>query len=306
MKLIIDTDPGVDDAMAITFAALHPGIELLGLTTVFGNVTAMQGTHNALYLSERLGHSVPVAEGANAPRVLPPFKPSAHVHGPEGFGDLQVPPPKGKAVEESAAEFLCRMARQNPGEIILCPVGPMTNVAAAIDLDPDFAKNLKSIVFMGGALDARGNVTAFAEANTWHDPHALDVVLQSGADITMVGLDVTMRLILKLADFDRMAELNPMHGGLLRDMGHFYLDFYKTIGAAGCGFHDPMTIIAALHPELFELETTPLAVTLDGEEIGRTYRTSGRPPVKVCLNLDVERVKAIFIDTLAAPADAVA
>ena len=107
MKLIIDTDPGVDDAMAITFAALHPDIELLGLTTVFGNVTAMQGTHNALYLSERLGLSIPVSEGANVPRVLPPFKPSAHVHGPEGFGDLTVPQPKGKQSRKPRPSSSC-------------------------------------------------------------------------------------------------------------------------------------------------------------------------------------------------------
>lgn len=299
MKLVIDTDPGVDDAMAITFAALHPDIELLGLTTVFGNVTAAQGTRNALYLAERLGISVPVAEGANVPRALPPFEPSVHVHGPEGLGDLPAPEPKGKAIGESAAQFLSRIARENPGEIVLCPVGPMTNVAAAIDLDPDFIKNIKSIVFMGGTLDRHGNVSPFAEANTWHDPHALDVVLQSGADITMVGLDVTMKLILKADDFAQMAEINPKHGGFLQDISHFYLEFYKTVGEAGCGFHDPMTIVAALHPELFVTESTPLAVKLDGEEIGRTYRTSGRAPVRVCLNLDVERVKATFMSALA-------
>jgi inosine-uridine nucleoside N-ribohydrolase len=299
MKLVIDTDPGVDDAMAITFAALHPDIELLGLTTVFGNVTAAQGTRNALYLAERLGISVPVAEGADVPRALPPFEPSAHVHGPEGFGDLPAPEPTGKAIGESAAQFLSRIARENPGEIVLCPVGPMTNVAAAMDLDPDFIKNIKSIVFMGGTLDRHGNVSPFAEANTWHDPHALDVVLQSGADITMVGLDVTMSLILKADDFSHMAALNPRHGGFLQDISHFYLEFYKTVGEAGCGFHDPMTIVAALHPEMFEAESTPLAVKLDGEEVGRTYRTSGRAPVKVCLKLDVERVKATFMDALA-------
>ena len=299
MKLVIDTDPGVDDAMAITFAALHPDIELLGLTTVFGNVTASQGTHNALYLSERLGLDIPVAEGANVPRVLPPFEPSAHVHGPEGFGDLKVPAPKGKAIAETAAEFLCRVARENPGQIVLCPVGPMTNVADAIDLDPDFAKNLKSIVFMGGTLDRQGNVTPFAEANTWHDPHALDVVLQRGANITMVGLDVTMKLILMAEDFTKMAEINSVHGGFLRDISHFYLKFYKTVGEAGCGFHDPMTIIAALRPELFKTESTPLGVVLDGEEIGRTYRTEGRPAVNVCVDLDVERVKAEFMEALA-------
>lgn len=300
MKLVIDTDPGVDDAMAITFAALHPEIELLGLTTVFGNVTAMQGTRNALYLSERLGLAVPVAEGANVPRDLPPFEPSAHVHGAEGFGDLSVPDPVGKPVEEGAAEFLVRMAREHAGELVVCPVGPMTNVARAIDLDPDFVRNVKSIVFMGGTLDRRGNVTPFAEANTWHDPHALDIVLQSGADITMVGLDVTMQLILLAADFDRMAEINPEHGGFLRDISHFYLKFYKTVGEAGCGFHDPMTIIAALRPELFTTEVTPLAVTLAGEEIGRTHRTTGRPASRVCLDLEVEKVKALFIDTLRA------
>lgn len=299
MKLVIDTDPGVDDAMAITFAALHPGIDLLGLTTVFGNVTAMQGTRNALYLAERLGQTVPVAEGANRPMALPPFKPSVHVHGPEGFGDLDVPTPQGRAVSESAAEFLVRIVRDNPGEIVLCPVGPMTNVADAIKLDPTFAGNLKSLVFMGGALDARGNVTPFAEANTWHDPHALDVVLESEADVTMVGLDVTMRLIFTAADFDELAGLNPQHGGYLRDMSHFYLQFYKTIGQNGCGFHDPMTIIAALHPELFTTETTPLAVALSGDEIGRTHRTTGRKPAKVALDLDVQRVKDVFVDALA-------
>lgn len=298
MKLVIDTDPGVDDAMAITFAALHPDIELLGLTTVFGNVTAPQGTRNALYLAERLGISVPVAEGANVPRALPPFKPSVHVHGAEGYGDLPAPQPKGKAVAESAAEFLCRIARENPGEIVLCPVGPMTNVAAAIDLDPNFAGNLKSIVFMGGTLDRRGNVSPYAEANTWHDPHALDVVLQSGADIVMVGLDVTMQLIFKAEDFTELARINPEHGGFLRDISHFYLKFYHSVGEAGCGFHDPMTIIAALHPELFTVERTPLAVKLDGEEIGRTYRTSGRAPVAVCLGLDADKVKSVFVESL--------
>jgi inosine-uridine nucleoside N-ribohydrolase len=298
LKLVIDTDPGVDDAMAITYAALNPDIEFLGMTTVYGNVTAMQGTRNALYLAERLGLSIPVAEGANVPRALPPFEPSKHVHGNEGFGDLDVPQPKGKAVAETAPEFLVRMAREHKGELVLCPVGPMTNVAAAIDLDPEFATNLKSIVFMGGTLDRQGNVTPYAEANTWHDPHALDVVLQSDAKITMVGLDVTMKLILMAADFDRLAEINPTHGGFLRDMGHFYLKFYYSIGEAGCGFHDPMTIIAALHPEWFTVETTPLAVKLEGEEIGRTHRTTGRKPVDVCLDLDIEKVKADFIATL--------
>ncbi|NIZ10880.1 nucleoside hydrolase [Pseudooceanicola sp. HF7] len=303
MKLIIDTDPGVDDALAILYAALHPGIQLVGLTTVFGNVTVEQATRNALCLVERAGLDVPVAEGAGKPLELPPFEPAAIVHGPEGFGDIPAPVVSGKALEETAAEFLVRMARETPGEIVLCPIGPITNVAEAIRLDPDFATNIKSIVFMGGALDARGNVSGVAEANTWHDPHALDIVLASGADITMVGLDVTMQVLLTAEDFRELARIDPEHGAFLQEMSHFYLAFYHSKGEAGCGFHDPMAVMACLMPDLLDCEVTPLSVVLEGEEIGRTVRATGpaagRAPVRVALGCDPAEVKRRYFDLFA-------
>ncbi|AWI85420.1 nucleoside hydrolase [Alloyangia pacifica] len=295
MKLIIDTDPGVDDALAILYAAAHPQIELLGLTTVFGNVTVQQATRNALYLVERAGLDIPVAEGASKPMQLPPFTPSHHVHGPEGFGHLPEMAPKGTKIDESAAEFLVRMARAHKGELVLCPIGPITNVADAIALDPEFARNLREIVFMGGALDARGNITPYAEANTYHDPHALDIVLQSGAEIRMIGLDVTMEVLLTAEDFEELERRDPEHGAFLREMSHFYLEFYRTVGAEGCGLHDPLAVMACVMPGLVGLEHTAVDVVLEGPEIGRTRRASGRPEIGVALNCDGADIKRRFI-----------
>lgn len=301
IKLLIDTDPGIDDAMAILYAALHPGIELVGLTSVFGNVTVEQATRNALHLVERAGLNIPVAEGAGKPMVLPPFTPSHHVHGPEGFGTLPAATPALRAVDETAAAFLVRMAREHAGELMLCPVGPITNVADAIRLDPEFATNVKKIVFMGGALDVRGNVSAAAEANTWHDPHALDIVLASGADITMVGLDVTLQILLNEPDFAELASLHPAHGGFLQEISTFYLDFYRSIGLTGCGLHDPMAVMACVEPDLFRIERTPLETVLEGPEIGRTIRsTQARKPVDVCLGCDRDVIRARYFAPFAA------
>ncbi len=297
MKLIIDTDPGVDDALAILYAAAHPQIDLLGLTTVFGNVTVAQATRNALYLVERAGLDIPVAEGAAKALELPAATPSHHVHGPEGFGSLPEMTPRGAKLDESAPEFLVRMAREHKGELVLCPIGPITNIADAIRLDPEFAQNVKRIVFMGGALDAPGNISPHAEANTYHDPHALDIVLQSGANICMVGLDVTMQVLLRAEDFAELERRDPEHGAFLREMSHFYLDFYRSVGVEGCGLHDPLAVMACIMPQIIGTERAPLQVTLDGPEIGNTLRCTGRPEVEIALSCDPVEVKRLFMET---------
>lgn len=298
MKLLIDTDPGIDDAMAIIFAARHPDVELVGLTTVFGNVPVETATRNALALVEHCGLDIPVAQGAAKPVTLPPFTPPAHIHGAEGFGHLPAFRPRGRALPESAAEFMLRIARDNPGEITLCPIGPITNVAEALRLDPGFARNIGRIVLMGGALDAPGNITPHAEANTYHDPHALETVLRSGAEVVMVGLDVTMRSQLIAADFRALAEAAPHDGGLLDAMAGFYLDFYQSIGQPGCALHDPMAIIACLHPELFTLERTAMGVVLEGEEIGRVHRSAQQGRSAAALDCDAEAVTRLFLDVI--------
>lgn len=299
MKLLIDTDPGIDDAMAILFAARHPEIELIGLTTVFGNVTAQTATRNALALVEHCGLDIPVAEGADRPLVLPPFQPPAHIHGAEGFGHRPAPEPRGQAVAEDAAAFMTRLARESPGQITLCPVGPMTNVARAIRLDPAFAKNIGRIVMMGGALDAPGNISPHAEANAYHDPDAMDIVLRSGADVTMIGLDVTMRAQMDAADFAALAAAAPLDGGLLADMAGLYLEFYASLGQPGCALHDPMAVIACIRPELFVFEETGLAAVTSGAEVGQTIRRGDGARSRAALDCDAAAVKALFMDGLA-------
>ncbi len=293
-KLLIDTDPGVDDAMAIYMAARLPNLEIVGLTTVFGNVNTPTATRNALTLLERAGISAPVAQGASKPLELPPFEPPVVVHGEEGFGALPAETPKAEAVDEDAVAFLCRMASEHKGELVVCPVGPITNIAEAIRRDPSFAKNVKRIVFMGGALDCPGNITPYAEANTYHDPHALKIVLESGADILMVGLDVTLQVLLDKTDFETLEQLDPDLGGHLKAMGDYYLAFYQSIGLTGCGLHDPLAVLACVEEDLVKTEKVSLGVVLDGEEIGRTYRAQSGPQIDVALQVDVERARELF------------
>ncbi|WP_027257807.1 nucleoside hydrolase [Leisingera aquimarina] len=302
VKLIIDTDPGIDDAMAIFYAAAAPDIDLLGLTTIFGNVTTATATRNALRLLEAAGLDLPVAAGATAPLVLPPFKPSAYVHGEEGFGDIPAAEPKGKPLNEEAADFLCRMAREHKGELVVCPIGPLTNIALAMQRDPEFIRNVKSIVVMGGSLEEGGNITPHAEANIYHDPHAADVVCKSGSKVVFVGLDVTHRILCRPEDFAAIAAQSPDLGGMLQEMSHFYIKFYREVaGLNGCSLHDPAAVIACTHPGLFGMRGVPLEVSCGGETSGATLAApdSARAPIKVCMTVEADAVKSLFLRRLA-------
>jgi len=302
LKLIIDTDPGIDDAMAILYAIAAPEIDLLGLTTVFGNVTTPKATRNALYLLEQAGIEIPVAEGLHRPRIGPPFPPTSAVHGAEGFGTLAVPTPQRRALVETAPEYLVRMARAHQGELLLCPIGPLTNIAAAMELDPSFCSNLKGMVVMGGSLRAGGNITPAAEANFYHDPDAADFVLRHGCNMTLVGLDVTNRVICPRSFFARLASESPKMGGLLHDMAEFYIDFYETVGKfAGCGMHDPSALVACIAPELFTTEPHALRVALSGDRAGEmiAVANSTAQAVNVCTDVQAEAVKQNFFKNVA-------
>lgn len=296
MKLIIDTDPGVDDAMALFWAHAAPELELIGLTTVFGNVRVDQATRNALVLCDVMGLDIPVAEGAGQPSVLPPFTPSAYVHGDEGFGDMPAMTPTRAKDPRDAVTYLTETVRAYRGEVVVAPIGPLTNIAAAIEADPDFAKNVKQIVIMGGGLKG-GNITPHAEANFYHDPHAAHVVMTCGAPIIMVGLDITEEVTCVPADFAAMAKASPKHGKMLQDMSHFYLRFYAEYGLDGCGLHDPAAIIAITHPELFEMKRTGVSVVSEGEEAGRSVATDG-PGVDVAIGGDADAIKALFMERI--------
>lgn len=299
VPMIIDTDPGIDDAMAIYYAAADPDIEIMGLTTVFGNVHVEQATRNALYLLEQSGMVAPVFKGAAKPLELPLSPPSSQVHGDEGFGGLPAPQPIGKAEEISAAEFLVKCCAANPGEVVICAIGPLTNLALALRLDPHIAHTVKRVVIMGGSVEAGGNITKHAEANIYHDPHAAAEVFAAEWEVVMVGLDVTHDIICTDRDFDRVKAKAPKLGGFIKAISEFYLDFYASVGLAeGCHLHDPAAIIAAAHPQYFNMVPASIRVVLDGEEQGRTVAdaNAGTPPVQVCMEVDADGVKARFIN----------
>lgn len=300
MKLILDTDPGIDDAMAFYYAHMSEGLELHALTTVFGNVTTADATQNALWLGESVGVDMPVYPGAERPLQIVPNEPSDYVHGPHGFGDVEIKTPLGRAQETSAAAFLAAEAAAHPGEITVCAVGPLTNIALAIEIDPNFVANLKQLVIMGGSLDAGGNVSAAAEANFWNDPHAAQKVLTApgGGEIVIVGLDVTTKVAFGEADYTAIAQGAPKAGGFLKEIGAFYMRFYESVtGAYQAFLHDPAAVIAVESPELFEMVEVPLNVVVEGEDIGGMVRDeSVARRCKVCIGVQDQDVLRQYID----------
>jgi len=222
------------------------------------------------------------------------------VHGSEGFGNMAPRTPKGQASDETAAEFIVRQINESPGEITLCPIGPLTNIALALALDPSIAKKTKSVVLMGGGLDL-GNVTEYAEANIWNDPDAADRVFGADWDVVMVGLDVTQQITCGAPEFSRAAQGAPVLGGFLAEATEFYLEFYESVlGEPVCRLHDPSATIAISRSDLFTIENHALEVIVEGTRIGQTVRSTlkGRRPVRVCMGVEAAKVRELFLSTM--------
>ena len=205
LKMLLDCDTGVDDTLAILYAALHPDIDLLAVGSVWGNVDVDTATRNSLHTVAMAGQpEVPVARGAAGPITGRPAEFAPHVHGADGQGNRGTGRPVQPAAEGTAAEQIIRVAREHPGEAELVAVGPLTNVALALGLCPELPSLLRGVTVMGGAALAPGNVTEVAEANIWHDPEAAAAVFAADWPLTMVGLDVTMTTTLDGGQLDRL------------------------------------------------------------------------------------------------------
>ena len=309
-KVILDADPGIDDAMAILFALRSPALDVLAITTVFGNADIEVATANALRLVELVGRQVPVARGAAHPLVLPKTPPPDFVHGADGLGNVGAPPPKGKAIEASAAELIVATVRRHPGEVTLVAVGRLTNLALDLALEPRLPELVKEVVLMGGSAHSGGNVTPVAEANVWGDPHSADMVFAAPWKVTMVGLDVTTRMRLQDDRLLRMAAKDEWVGAFVYRISRFYKQFHDSTGVTG-GFyvHDPSAVAYAIDPSLFSTERAQVRVVTEGIAVGQTIAASGsraerwpasrgRPEVTICRDVDGEGLLRLFEATV--------
>ena len=322
IPLVLDTDPGIDDAMAIAFALCHPGIELLGLTTVFGNASVEFTTRNARHVLESFGASdVAVARGAAVPRVQAPHPYPEFVHGADGLGNVY---PDGEVAlaagarharvdPRDAAGFIVETARARPGELVLVAIGPLTNVAEALAREPALPSLVRELVVMGGTLDEPGNVSPLAEANFWNDPHAADEVFAADWPATVVGLDVTHRIMIGDDHLARLRDEAGESGRLIWESSRFYIDFYTARAGDGrraCAMHDAAALVHVVAPDAFAHVSGGARVVAEGIAVGQLAldRTghdypephwTGRPPTAVCVGVDAERVRELFLDTIA-------
>lgn len=276
-KLIIDTDPGIDDSMAIFMAFQSPELEILGLTTIFGNTNTEDSTHNALLLCEIAGcPGIPVAEGSLGPLKGGRPRVADFIHGSDGLGNTFLPPPKAKKSEKSASEFLVDKISEYPGEVSILALGPLTNLALAIKRDSSFASKVKRVVILGGAFFALGNVNPAAEANIYGDPEAADVVFTSGANIVVVGINITTQVQFKDADLLELRQSNGKYAQILSDMCKFYRDWHvKSDGVHGIFLHDPVSFVALVRPDLFTYKKGVVRVETQGICVGHTLLDQG-------------------------------
>lgn len=258
-KIIIDCDPGVDDAIALAFAAAHSDdLELLAVTTVSGNQTVDKVTENALRLLDFYGLDVPVARGMEGPIVREPLY-APEVHGETGLGQCVLPDTSRCAVQEHAVLYLRRRLMELPeGEkVTLVPTGPLTNLAVLLKLFPEVKTKIREIVFMGGAV-CGGNITVSAEFNMYVDPEAARIVFHAGLPLTMCGLDVTNKCTLKRSQVTKLCQSGNPVAKICGDMAGYVLEHTSNKYRGEISIHDAVPLMYLIYPEIFKGERTIL------------------------------------------------
>ncbi|MNJ35913.1 Pyrimidine-specific ribonucleoside hydrolase RihA [compost metagenome] len=295
----MDVDTGIDDALAIAYAVHSPELELIALTTCFGNITVEEATRNTLFMLEKLGKSVPVYEGAGAPLFGKLKKRYArHIHGEDGLGNALRGEPQGQKSDLAASDYIIRQVKERPHEMTIIAVGPLTNLALAIEKAPEIVPLIGEVVVMGGAVTVPGNITPYGEANIVADPDAAAIVFASGVRLKLVGLDVTLQTLLASAHLQTWRNSGRELGQLLAEMTEFYIGAYEARypGIGGCGLHDPLAVGVAIDPSLVSSELMRVTVVTEGEAAGQTVGTSeDEPRIEVCTKVDAERFLQHFL-----------
>ena len=311
-KIIIDTDPGIDDTMAIFFALNSPEVNLLGLTTVYGNTSTDKGTLNALRILEIASRTdIPVYEGAVKPLETEYKGKGEFVHGYDGQGNTNLPPPTTKAGKGSAVDFLEEKIKEHPGEVTLVPIGPLTNIAKLFIKNPKIARDIKEIILMGGNALSQGNASPSAEANIKNDPEAADIVFSADCEISMVGLDVTNEVFMDKENIDKIVNFDSPQAKHLKKIFPFYVNFLSQFfNKEGMPTHDSSAIAYLIDRALFKTIQYPIVVETLGISRGKTWMGTGmdktnenpwenRRNINICIEVQKEKVIDLIIERVA-------
>jgi inosine-uridine nucleoside N-ribohydrolase len=318
-KVIFDTDPGTDDAMALMLALTSPELDVRAITVVPGNVTAAQGLENALRmvsLAKRC--DIPIAAGAQRP-LFQKLITAEFWHGKNGLANIELPPSKCKVDARYGPDLIIEMVHASPHEITLVPVGPLTNIAMAVLKDPSIVPLVKEVVIMGGGISG-GNVNASAEANIYNDPEAAQIVFQAGWPLTMVGLDVGDKTLFSSKELD---DLGASHGPIndfIHSVGRYLVDLSEKFGSPGAPMYDPLAVGVAIDSTLVKVQEMHVEVETRGEftrgeTVANRHGTVERnvlhgdhyiiegldkvpPNVKVCLDVDAQRFLQLFVSRI--------
>ena len=293
-NIIIDTDPGIDDAFALAYAFVEERFNILGISTVSGNNGIDKVTKNALRLVRFFGLDLEVYKGLGRPLRREASQGGGECHGEDGLGGVGQDLDYGQANQLPAVDFIISQAASQK-DLTLVALGPLTNIARAIELDPQAMKNVKEIVSMGGGI-GRGNVTEFAEFNYWADPEAAKLVFDFSIPITMVGLNATDKSFFSIQEFEAMRDEGRELGRLLYEMQKVYTSCYKSwYGIEGCRIHDLLAMMAAIDRDILVGQQAGIDLSLeDGSQGMTSIRTAGRQNVFVAMDADVEAYKTLF------------
>ena len=304
-RIILDTDPGIDDSLAILLALASPEISLEGLSVVHGNSSTQQGTINALSVLELAKAShIPVYQGCDLPLVQPSLL-APETHGEQGIGYAKLPAPQSQPKVQKGSDYLIEKIMSSPGEITLVAIGPLTNIALAIRQEPCIVENVKEVFIMGGAIRHEGNTTPLAEFNTYVDPHAAHIVYHSGMPITLTPLDVTYQCVFLKDDMNRLLKIDSPITKFVADATRFYMEFHDEYQSIeGCVINDPMTLALTFMPEICDYQELYVDVDLSGGvSMGNTfadfYKMTKKPAnMKVALGVRPRDFMELFLERM--------
>lgn len=295
--VIIDTDPGIDDAVALAIALNAPELDVKLLTTVAGNVNVSKTTNNTLKLVSFFKKDVPVAQGADKPLLIQ-LEDSADIHGESGMDGYEFPEPDCKVSSFHAVEAMRQVILESSEPVTIIPIAALTNIALLFSMYPEVKENVKEIIMMGGSL-SRGNTNTSAEFNTYVDPHAAQIVFQSGLPLTMVGLDVTSTAVLTTKETEAIAKMGNVGEMFYSLFNHYRGGSLKT----GLKMHDVCAIAYLLKPELFETQETFIEVALEGPAAGATVadlkmKYHEKANSVACLEIDIPAFREWVVSEL--------